>query len=270
MDNIIIADFSKSRDVIASGRYQYDYGQIYKPVGVELPDNFEVHFGNEFVNESYTVLGNADGALVPDVLFTTGLNILAWIFLHDGTDDGRTVYRAYIPIARRSAVTDTPPTPEEQSAITQAIALMQEYLEQMPTKTSDLENDGDGTSGSTFPTTAQMNDAIDAKVVGALKPKGSCAFANLPALSAANVNTFYNVSDSFTTTADFIEGAGHAYPAGTNVAIINTGSDASPVYKYDAMTGEIDLSDYWNTTNLTALTTAEVDEVWDSVFNPTP
>lgn len=145
MDNIIIADFSESRDVIASGRYQYDYGQIYKPVGVELPDNYEVHFGNEFVNESYTVLGNADGALVPDVLFTTGLNILAWIFLHDGTDDGRTVYRAYIPIARRSAVTDTPPTPEEQSAITQAIALMQEYLEQMPTKTSDLENDGDGT-----------------------------------------------------------------------------------------------------------------------------
>lgn len=129
MDNIIIADFSKSRDVIASGRYQYDYGQIYKPVGVELPDNYEVHFGNEFVNESYTVLGNADGALVPDVLFTTGLNILAWIFLHDGTDDGRTVYRAYIPIARRSAVTDTPPTPEEQSAITQAIALLNTAVE---------------------------------------------------------------------------------------------------------------------------------------------
>lgn len=158
MDNIIIADFSESRDVIASGRYQYDYGQIYKPVGVELPETYEVHFGNEFVNESFTVLGNADGALVPDVLFTTGLNILAWIFLHDGTEDGRTVYRAYIPIARRSAVTDTPPTPEEQSAISQAIALMQEYLERMPTKTSDLVNDGDGSDdNSPFATVAYVD-----------------------------------------------------------------------------------------------------------------
>lgn len=157
-----------------------------------------------------------------------------------------------------------------QADWSQSASSADDFIKNKPTNLSDFTNDGDGTSGSTFPTTAQMNDAIDAKVVGALKPKGSCAFANLPALSAANVNTFYNVSDSFTTTADFIEGAGHAYPAGTNVAIINTGSDASPVYKYDAMTGEIDLSDYWNTTNLTALTTAEVDEVWDSVFNPTP
>lgn len=152
---------------------------------------------------------------------------------------------------------------------TQSTSSADDYIKNKPTKLSDFTNDGDGTSGSTFPTTAQMNSAIDAKIVGALQPKGSCAFANLPSLTAANVNTFYNVSDSFTTTADFIEGAGHSYPAGTNVSIINTGTEQSPVYKYDAMTGEIDLSDYWNSTNLTALTTAEVDEVWDSVFNPT-
>ena len=98
----------------------------------------------------------------------------------------------------------------------------------------------DGTSDADAVTVKQLNAAK----VGALKPSGSCAFANLPALSASNLNRMYNVSDAFTTTSDFTEGAGKSYPAGTNVSIINTGSDASPVYKYDAMTGPIDLSGY--------------------------
>ena len=103
---------------------------------------------------------------------------------------------------------------------------------------------------------------VDSKVVGALKPKGSVAFASLPALTAANLNNMYNVTDAFTTTADFVEGAGKAYPAGTNVAIINTGSDASPVYKYDAMPGVIDMSGYWDKTELVAITTAQVDSLF--------
>lgn len=96
---------------------------------------------------------------------------------------------------------------------------------------------------------SNTNDAatkgyVDSVAVGALKPSGSVTFANLPALTAANLNKLLNVTDAFTTTADFVEGAGVNYPAGTNVAIINTGSDASPVYKYDAMTGVVDLSGY--------------------------
>lgn len=104
---------------------------------------------------------------------------------------------------------------------------------------------------------------VDSKVVGALKPKGSVAFASLPALTAANLNNMYNVTDAFTTTADFVEGAGKAYPAGTNVAIINTGSDASPVYKYDAMPGVIDMSGYWSKAELVDITTAEIDAIID-------
>ena len=91
---------------------------------------------------------------------------------------------------------------------------------------------------------AATKDYVDAAATGALKPKGSVTFANLPQLSASVLNNLYNVTDAFTTTADFVEGAGVSYPAGTNVAIINTGSDASPVYKYDAMPGVIDLSGY--------------------------
>lgn len=99
------------------------------------------------------------------------------------------------------------------------------------------------------------NDAVNLKQlkavqVGALKPSGSITFANLPALTATNVNNLYNITDAFTTTADFVEGAGKSYPAGTNVAIINTGTASSPVYKYDAYTGVIDLSPYLKKSDL--------------------
>ena len=63
---------------------------------------------------------------------------------------------------------------------------------------------------------------------GAYKAKGSKAFANLPAVgtaTAADVGNVYNVTDAFTTTSDFVEGAGKKYPAGTNVVIV----DASTV-----------------------------------------
>lgn len=107
----------------------------------------------------------------------------------------------------------------------------------------------------------QQSD-LDAAIVGALKPKGSVAFASLPALTAANVNNVYNVTDAFTTTADFVEGAGKSYPAGTEVAIINNGTDASPDYKYSAYSGFIDLSDYWDQTNLTPITTVQIDALF--------
>ena len=52
---------------------------------------------------------------------------------------------------------------------------------------------------------------------GALRPMGTVAFANLPALSATTSGNMYNISDQFTTTSDFKEGAGNTIPAGANV-----------------------------------------------------
>ena len=109
---------------------------------------------------------------------------------------------------------------------------------EIPTKVSELTNDSDYQTGT------QVSDAISAAVAGALIPGGSVTFANLPTLAKANNNHIYNVEDAFTTTADFIEGAGVEYPAGTNVAIINTGTASSPVYKYDTYTGTFDFSGF--------------------------
>lgn len=55
--------------------------------------------------------------------------------------------------------------------------------------------------------------------------KGNSTFANLPTPSAETAGYVYNVTDDFTTTANFVEGAGKDYPAGTNVLI----ADVTPV-----------------------------------------
>ena len=140
------------------------------------------------------------------------------------------------------------------------------------TMSGDIAMGGNNITGLGTPTNsgdAATKDYVDTVATGALTPKGSVAFANLPALTAANVNTLYNVSDAFTTTADFVEGAGKEYPAGTNVAIINTGTASSPVYKYDAMTGIIDTSSFATKTEVNGLITETTGTIGTSATTAT-
>lgn len=52
---------------------------------------------------------------------------------------------------------------------------------------------------------------------GGLQPHGTVAFADLPALSDVNSGWMYNISDEFTTTDEFKEGAGNVIPTGANI-----------------------------------------------------
>jgi len=103
-----------------------------------------------------------------------------------------------------------------------------------PTKTSELTND------SGFQTADQVAAAVNTKLSSTYKAGGSTAFAALPAADAEHLGMVYNVTDAFTTTEGFTEGAGKSYPAGTNVAVVADGEG----YKYDAMSGFVDLSGY--------------------------
>ena len=80
-------------------------------------------------------------------------------------------------------------------------------------------------------TNAYTKDEINAKISSVYKPAGSVAFAELPSLSESILGNVYNVTDAFTTTANFVEGAGNKYPKGTNVVVVKVGD----AYKYDVL-----------------------------------
>ena len=88
-------------------------------------------------------------------------------------------------------------------------------------------------------TNAYTKDEINAKISAVYKPAGAVAFAELPSLSESILGNVYNVTDAFTTTANFVEGAGNKYPKGTNVVVVKVGD----AYKYDVLAGFVDLSD---------------------------
>ena len=64
---------------------------------------------------------------------------------------------------------------------------------------------------------ANQVKAISESFSGALKPLGTVTFAKLPSTEDASAGDMYNISDEFTTTAQFKEGAGKLIPAGSNV-----------------------------------------------------
>ena len=78
------------------------------------------------------------------------------------------------------------------------------------------------TVGHLESTVRKIRSIYDNKISAVFTPKGSVAFSGLTSslLVAANLGNVYNVTDAFTTTADFIEGAGKKHSAGSNVAII--------------------------------------------------
>lgn len=123
--------------------------------------------------------------------------------------------------------------------------------------------DTDKADSTKFATPSAVATYVSTKMTSALIYKGSCAFADLPSLEAQNVGFVYNITDSFVTTANFVEGAGNSYGAGHNIAVAEVGEGS---YKYDVLAGSIDLSSYVEGDELHEITNEELDTIWDGVF----
>lgn len=76
----------------------------------------------------------------------------------------------------------------------------------------------------------ELKNYVDNAVSKTYRASGSCLFADLPPLGADKVGYVYTILDAFVTTADFLEGAGHSYPASTNVAFIESDEAEYLVY----------------------------------------
>lgn len=129
--NILIAQFTDYQFKRTRSLYQYDYGQILKFEGIDLPVAYEVHFStNNIGGSSITQIGDEDGVTIPDELLLSGKTIYAWVYLHAGENDGETMYAVTIPVTVRPMPSNDTPTPVQQDAITQAIAALNAAVEQ--------------------------------------------------------------------------------------------------------------------------------------------
>lgn len=108
----------------------------------------------------------------------------------------------------------------------------------------DVQNKADASALDNYvlTDTAEGTYAKKTDIASAYKVKGSVDdLAGLEGLNIqANVGNVYNVKAAFTTNENFLEGAGKSYPAGTNVVVV----DDEETYKFDALSGITDLSDY--------------------------
>jgi len=58
------------------------------------------------------------------------------------------------------------------------------------------------------------------------------------------VGYVYNIENGFTTDADFVEGAGNKVTGGTNIVVVNEGTEAAPVLKFDLLANAVSLEAY--------------------------
>lgn len=114
----------------------------------------------------------------------------------------------------------------------------------------DLIGTGNATSttikGAVQESNTYTDNQIAAKIGAVYKPVGSVKFSELPLeLTKAELGNVYNVTDAFEADVRFVTvEVGENYPAGTNVAVI----EENESYYFDALSGVIDLSNYYTKT----------------------
>lgn len=118
--------------------FQYNVGSQYLQLtGFDLPAQYRVDFSNYIDSQdSVSVIGDENGAVIPNNLLATGSTVYAF-YVDVDADSTQTLYRIEIPVIRRPEPSDREPSPEEQSAISQ---LMNEIGDLSDLETTDKSN----------------------------------------------------------------------------------------------------------------------------------
>lgn len=166
--------------------FQYDYGQILKIEGVELPDTFQAHFCNVSDPSTKTVLGSDNQVSIPDEYLDTGEDILCFIYLHTGEEDGETEYKILIPVTARQSITNEEPTPEEQSLIDQLVSALNSGVARAETAATNAEA-SEGNAKTSEDNAAQSESNAKASEEAALQAKDDAVLAKTQAESAKDL-----------------------------------------------------------------------------------
>ena len=124
MENrIITAVFKGSKNTKVSDVWQWDYGQVLRIQGLDLPTAVEVDFAVAGASESIARIGTTkDGVtdvVIPDSLIETGKNLVAYIYLRDSAS-GNTEYQIDMLVTKR-AKPEAYDRPEDKKLFGQAI-----------------------------------------------------------------------------------------------------------------------------------------------------
>lgn len=126
--NIVTVTFKDSNTATANGVRQWDYGQILRIQGLQLPTAVEVHFALIDSKDSVTRIGTTkDGVtdvVIPDSMIEAGKNIFAYVYLRD-SESGQTEYEIKIVVTTR-AKPEAFDTPEDNELFAQAIEAVNE------------------------------------------------------------------------------------------------------------------------------------------------
>ena len=155
--NIIRGVVNATKYTVTAPIIKEDYGLYLKIEGLDLPTVYEVDFSNsENSGSSVTMVGNADGVLIPRQFIKSGQDVFAFLY-HVGADFGRTVYKFRIPNKLRPDRTNEQPTPEEQSTIDQAINALNTAV----AKTARDVIDADASAQSAYESADEAQQARD-------------------------------------------------------------------------------------------------------------
>lgn len=134
-------DFTNCEKVTVENIFKYDYGQILEITGVELPENFEVHFETD--QETAIVVNGtfAEGVgkvKIPDLcLMDSKLNFSAWIYVEQN-GSGKTIKTVEFRLNPRQAPSDQPSAPEE----VEKVKTLAEYVKENADKVATAEKVG--------------------------------------------------------------------------------------------------------------------------------
>lgn len=186
---------------IVAARHQWDYGQALSITGIDLPDVFEAHFASMGDTKTVPMIGHDGIVGVPSQLFKVAKAIVCYIYLHDDTTDGRTVYTIKIPVKERPKPSDVEPTPVQQDIITQAIAALNDAVDQ--TGQDVIDADASAQAAQDAQTAAESaRDAAQASETAASQSEiNAAASASSASQSAESAQASESSARTFATSA---------------------------------------------------------------------
>lgn len=264
------------KEVIEREETVLQYGEL-----AVATDSLKVYFGQ---SNGQKVILNPDGGTAETAQEANKLTVARAINLSGavtGTanfDGSQDITIATILESVGSAGTYYKVTTDEKGRVTSGVTTLQvEDLPEIPyTKITGM-GDIVTHNANEFATADSINqvkqeaknytdEQISAKVSSVYKPAGSSTFELLPEPSIDLVGNVYNITNEFTANEKFIaEEVGKKYPAGTNIVCISvTGGEPNPAYKYDVLSGMVDLTNYstqeWTSEQISSAKTELIGE----------